>query len=54
MNKSIVLDTHHAFRADTAEANRTAMNRSSNGDASPQGGVFTQEELRDLVLHWMG
>ena len=55
MNKPIVLDTITAFRADPAGAKGTVIRSPDiNDDAAPVPGAFTRQELRDLVLHWMG
>ena len=50
MNTPIVLDTINAFRTER----ETAGTASPRRDDAPSTGTFTRQELRDLVLHWMG
>lgn len=59
MSTSIIIDTAIAFRTNRGEATGAARSRPEHHDEAPgstfrTGGAFTQQELRDLVLHWMG
>ena len=54
MKTLITLNDATAFRAETrGEATAAAMPRADH-DHAPLPGAFTRQELRDLVLHWMG
>ena len=59
MTKPTTLNTAHAFRADLRPGRGEATGAAkpaprNNDDTAPVPGAFTRQELRDLVLHWMG
>ena len=57
MKTQIISNTETVFRADARRDATTHTSHPGDRDANAGGsgtGGFSQRELRDLVLHWMG